>query len=133
MLLLLYNCKKRIKRKLCYYFKAIKNALKQSFSQNIVLKINVIGLFCLKYILKFQLSHSYQYFSSKPVVPHSEAGSGAPQLDISPFPDSPPIPPPRSRHTSASQDSEHGSRHSSIERRSLKGNSQGNIFFLGCK
>lgn len=38
----------------------------------------------------------------------------------SPFLDSPPVPPPRSRHTSASQDSD-GSRHSSAERHSLKG------------
>ncbi|XP_055939534.1 uncharacterized protein LOC129969136 isoform X2 [Argiope bruennichi] len=64
---------------------------------------------------------------ARPTVPHSEAGSGIVQVDSSPktgfSTDSPPIPPPRSRHTSASQDSDAGSRHSSLERQSLKGDS----------
>ncbi|CAL1269362.1 unnamed protein product [Larinioides sclopetarius] len=64
---------------------------------------------------------------ARPTVPHSEAGSGTAQVDSSPktgfSADSPPIPPPRSRHTSASQDSDAGSRHSSLERQSQKGDS----------
>ncbi|GFT50100.1 uncharacterized protein NPIL_363042 [Nephila pilipes] len=63
----------------------------------------------------------------RPLVPHSEAGTGTAQVDSSPATgfsaDSPPIPPPRSRHASASQDSETGSRHSSLERQSRKGDS----------
>lgn len=65
----------------------------------------------------------YFYFSTaKTVVPHLESASTKEGnvTPASPFPDSPPVPPPRSRHTSASQDSD-GSRHSSAERHSLKG------------
>ncbi|GFQ71944.1 uncharacterized protein TNCT_136452 [Trichonephila clavata] len=64
---------------------------------------------------------------ARPLVPHSEAGTGTAQVDSSPATglsaDSPPIPPPRSRHASASQDSETGSRPSSLERQSRKGDS----------
>ncbi|GIX78407.1 uncharacterized protein CDAR_313711 [Caerostris darwini] len=64
---------------------------------------------------------------ARPLVPHAEVGTGP--VDSSPATglstDSPPIPPPRSRHASASQDSDGapGSRHSSLDRQSRKGDS----------
>lgn len=64
----------------------------------------------------------FLFSTAKTVVSHLESASTK-EGDVtpaSPFPDSPPVPPPRSRHTSASQDSD-GSRHSSAERHSLKG------------
>lgn len=78
-------------------------------------------------VSKYALNCFHHYFlflfsTAKTVVSHLESASTK-EGDVtpaSPFPDSPPVPPPRSRHTSASQDSD-GSRHSSAERHSLKG------------